>query len=571
MRKKKLFSLLAAVLIFAVLVVGCGTSNTSNDSSDNSATNDSDEASSSDSSNGETLEPYTFTHYFNYDWWAIKPWGQDEVSKTLKEKFNVTVEFQKPDSDPQAKLNVMISSGDLPDSIMMDRGADNIKMARLGLLQPLEPFMEKNPNMQQNLLPQTIDMLKIDDKLYGIPNWPRTAATGGNNVWIYDKKLYEAAGSPKLETFDDLYNYAKKIKTDVPRTADGAPTIPFITDYTPDGNMLAGAFYRSFGGVLTNGWYTVLDNKYQLVFRDPVFKQASMEINKWWREGLISETQFTDTKDQILEKIVAGRTALLYYDHSQDDTNQFRRLLREKYPDDSYEIVQPNPFPPANGLSPSDIYGDIDATVGWNVTCITKNAENPQRIFDLWTYLYTPEAAVLQMYGPKGEMWEETKTSEDGLPIPILKKPESEFTTEEMNRLGLWFWMIPGHSDHVDKIKFAVNDMQPEDKRSWVISTQAHILTPTKVLSDEFTGVPDVVDPQSNEGIQRTLIENHIRENYPKVLMAKSQAEAEAAYEEIIAFADKNGIAKIEEIYDKKYQENVSKVGTVLTKGLYSK
>jgi len=573
MKKFRFLSLfIVAFFILAVLVSGCGrkepetstpaeTPETEKGSEEGTGTN-----SESSGESGEDLEPYTFTHYFNYDWWDIKPWGEDEVSKYLSKKFNIHVEFSKPDSDPAAKLNVMISSGDLPDSIMMDRGPDNIRLARLGLLQPLEPFMEKNPNLQENLLPQTIELLKIDGKLYGIPNWPRRAPTGGNDVWMYNLRLWQDAGSPKLETFEDLYAFAKKIKTDVPKNREGLPTVPFMTDATGDGWRLANAFYRSYGGVL-NGWYTVIDGKYRLAFRDPVFKEVSLELNKWWREGLIAETQFTDTTEQMLEKATTGRIALLYYDHSQDDTNHFRQILRKNIPGDSYEIVQPNPFPPAKGLLPNDIYGDITSTVGWNVTCITTKAEKPQRIFDLWSYFLTREAAIIQMYGPQGHLWDTL----DDQGLPILKKAEGDLTAEERDRLGLWFWMIPGHSDHVDTIKFAVNDKLPEEKRNWVVSMQAHILTPTKLLSDEFVGIGETIDPQSDLGIQRTLCEDYIKANYPQVIMAKSPEEAEKVYEDIIKFCDENGMPQIEETYDKKYQDNVKRFGSVLKKGRYAK
>jgi putative aldouronate transport system substrate-binding protein len=520
-----------------------------------------DSTAQTDSNTGGKLKPYTFTHYFNYDWWDIKPWAKDEVSKALKEKFNVTIEFQKPDSDPQAKLNVMISSGDLPDSIMMDRGVDNIKLADLGLLKPLEPYIEKNPALKDNLLPTTIKLLSIKDKIYGIPNWSRTKATGGNDAWIYNDRLYKAAGNPKLNTFEDMYNYAKKIKNEIPKNKEGLPTIPVIFDQTTDGNKIGAAFYRSFGGVL-NSWYSVKNGNYQLAFRDSVFKEATMEANKWWREGLFSETQFTDTPEQILEKIVAGRTGLLYYDQSKDDTNKFRRILKESHPDDSYEMVQPFIYPPAKGLPTSKIYGDVQSTVGWNVTCITKKAKDPQRIYDVWTYLLTTEAAILQMYGPKGQLWD----SLDSKGLPILKKPESQLSTDEINKLGLWFWMIPGHSDHVDSTKFAVNAAQPKDKQSWVINNQANIITPLMWLSDEFVGIGETIDGKSDEGIKRTLCEDYIKAQYPKVIMAKSQAEAEKLYDDIIAFCDKNGMPKIEQIYDKKYKENVKLVGTGLKK-----
>jgi putative aldouronate transport system substrate-binding protein len=544
-KARKLFLFVSLIVVFAMIATSCKKEPT---------------VTPVDGDNGK-LEHYTFTHYFNYDWWGLKPWAEDEVSKYLKEKFNVTVEFQKPDSDPQAKLNIMISSGDLPDSIMMDRGTDNIKLAQLGLLQPLEPFMEKNPNLANNVLKETRELLKIDGKLYAIPNWSRAAASGGNNAWVYNDRLYKAAGSPKLEAFEDLYNYAKKIKTEIPKNKEGLPTIPVIFDSTADGHFVGAAFYRSFGGV-ANGWYTAINGNYQLIFRDPVFKEATMEVNKWWREGLMAETQFTDTGDQILEKIVAGRTALMYYDQSRDESNKFRRILKETFPDDSYEMVQPFPYPPAKGLPKEKIYADFQSTIGWNVTCITKNAKNPQRIFDLWTYLLTKEGSMVMMYGPKGHNWDALDS--DGL--PILKKAESELTTEEINKLGAWFWAIPGQSDNVDKTKFAVNGKLPKERQNWVINNQANIITPLMWLSDEFIGIGETIDSKSDEGIKRTLIEDYIRAQYPKVLMAKTAAEAEKLYDDIIDFANKNGMTKIEEIYNKKYQENVKLVGTGLTK-----
>lgn len=560
MKKIRILSLLVAILVFTAFIAGCGQNAATPSETTKAADTGAGETTAAAEPTGEALEPYTFTHYFNYDWWGLKPWGVDMTSKYMQKKFNITVEFSKPDSDPQAKLNVMISSGDLPDSIMMDRGVDLRKLAQLGLLMPLEPYMEKNPNLTENVRESTRELLKIDGKLYSIPNWSRKAASGGNDTWIYNQRLYKAAGSPALNTLEDLHAYALKIKNDVPKNNEGLSTIPFTADDSADGWKLGRAFYRSFGGVI-DGWYAVSGGKYQSVFRDPVFKQSTMEINRWWRDGLINPTQFTDTPDQILEKIVAGRTALMWYDHSKNESNKYRTILKETFPDDSYEIT-PDPFPPANGLTPDKIYADHQSTVGWNVTVITKNAEKPQRIFDLWTWLLTKEGSINMMYGPQGENWD----SLDDKGLPILKKAESELKSEEIDRLGSWFWAIPGHSDNVDTTKFAVNDMLPPEKQNWVIKTQAHILTPRMWLTDEFVGIPDVVDPKSDAGIARTLCEDYIKANYPKVIMAKSEAEAQKLFDGIIAFLDKNGFAKVEEAYNTKYQDNVKLVGSGLKK-----
>ena len=158
-----------------------------------------------------------------------------------------------------------------------------------------------------------------------------------------------------------------------------------------------------------------MDDKYQLALRDPVFKDATMEANRWYRDGLFDSTTFTDTSEQVLEKLTTGRVGVAWYEHSKDQSdNKFRKILMETFPGDSYEVISPFPFPPANGLSTDDIYGDIQTSIGWNVTCITTSAEQPQRIFDLLTYFLTPEAAVIQMYGPKGELWD--KLDENGVP-----------------------------------------------------------------------------------------------------------------------------------------------------------
>jgi len=565
MKKTRLLSLLLAVVMLVGLLSACGGSTPAAESSapaSSSASAVADSASASgEPAASATLEPYTFTHYFNYDWWGLKPWGEDGVSKYLKEKFNVTVEFSKPDADAAAKLNVMISAGDLPDSIMMDRGVDNQKLAELGLLVDLAPLMDKNPALRENLSEGTQKQLEIGGKLYAIPNWSRKATSGGNDTWLYNQRLYTAAGSPALNTFEDLYAYATKIKNDVKQTKEGVSAYPVLFKNGGDGWEVVRPFHRSLGGVL-NGWYTVINGEYKLALRDDKFRAATMEANKWWREGLMSETQFTDTGDQILEKLVAGRAALLWYDHSQNEANKFRTILRETFPDDSYEIVSPFPYPPAGGLPTSKIYADIQSTVGWNVTCITTSAKDPQRIYDLWSYLMTPEAAIVQMYGPQGMNWDTL----DDQGRPILKKAESELSSDEINQLGAWFWMIPGQSDNVDKMKFAVNDMQPVEKQNWVASAQSKIFSPIMSLSDEFNGIGDVIDPKGDEGIARSLCEDYIKAEYVKAIMAPTAEEAAAIYDSVLKFCDENGMPAIEAKYNEKYKANVALSGTCLTK-----
>ena len=150
--------------------------------------------------------------------------------------------------------------------------------------------------------------------------------------------------------------------------------------------------------------------------------------------------------------------------------------------------------------------------------------------------------------------------------LPVLKKAESELSSEEIDKLGAWFWMIPGQSDHVDMTKFAVNAAQPPEKQNWVITNQANVFTPIMFMDDEFIGIADSVDPKSDEGIARALVEDFVKAEYPKVIMAKTPEEAEKIYQGIIDFADKNGAAAVEAKYTEKWKANVAIVGSPVSK-----
>ena len=507
---------------------------------------------------GEELEEYTFTHYFDYDWWDVAKlqWGVDEASKYFQEMFNINVIFTKPDADANAKRATMIQSGDLPDSIMMDRGVNNMGMAQLGLFVPLEQFFDRQTWFQDGVLEATRERLKVDGELYGVPNWSRKAASGGNETWLIDKWIWEDLGSPEFNTLDDIYDFAIAAR-DMGVNREGLEIIPMLFNRSPEAQHPPQYVIRSYGSYL-DWWYTVQDGTFGLAFRDPTFKEVSMTVNQWFRDGLIPETYFTDSEEQIQEKRVSGRVATMLYDFSQDDNNQFKTILETTFPGNTYFFANEECiYPPANGLAFDDVLYTINSTIGWNVTCITTSAEKPERIYDLWTYFLTQDAARVQQYGPQGFIWDETDA--DG--NPILTISMSTLPEDEYNRLGLWFWMIPGQSDNVDIMKFAVNEMQPEEERIWIASMQYRVFTPRMPLSDELVGVRDVLDPTSDEQYNRALCEDYIAERYPMLVMAPTAEEAEAIFDEILAFCDENGMTDIEALFDAQYQANVALQG----------
>lgn len=587
---KRILALLLALALVVSVFAACGDSGNSSSSGGNSSTasTESGDASSAGEDEGEpsnvsagpddTSEHYAFTCYWYYDWAQLKEWGGDAVSAYWADKFNVDVEFSMPDADPDSKLNIMLTGGDLPDSMILDRGRVLNSVVRAGALQEIEQFMYPGCSFETDVAEIAKELQKVDGKLYGIPNWPRgegAVATGGNYAWIINTDTYKKVGSPKLETMDDLHDYCLKVKEANLTSYTGQSIIPFATTNTNNGFYVYQQFYRSLGARnLVENYFTQENSKLEICVREPLFVEALKMANQWYNEGLWSSEEFTDDGPMWEEKMTNGRPALMFYDFSQDDSNNFRRITREKSNGEvSYEVLgDPNseitkdfPMWPKANKDVKVCYGDENGTVGWNVNVITTSAERPQRIFDLFTYLISEEGTREVCYGPEGGLWE--GTDENG--IPQLTKPYADITSDEMNAAGAWLWTQPASSDWMDSIKFAVNAQQDPDKRNWVVSIQSDLFSQsrenphegTKFITDQNTGLPNLIDPQTDEGIQLKAIQDELQVRLPQILMAKDEAEFNKLLEEAVQTVESNNIDGILAIWQEQYDKNIELQG----------
>lgn len=180
--KKRVLALLMVIALVAGVFAGCGGDNNSSQGGTSStpASKPADdkqsstpEASNTNASGGpaDCTEPYDFTVYYNYTGWN-KTFGQDETSKFLCDKFNISVNWYGPDSDPDAKLNLMVSSDDLPESIILDRGPMLNKIARAGLLQDLAQYMYEGNTFEQDVTEGARAMQAVDALYTAYPTGP---------------------------------------------------------------------------------------------------------------------------------------------------------------------------------------------------------------------------------------------------------------------------------------------------------------------------------------------------------------------------------------------------------------
>lgn len=576
---KALAAVMAASMILTVAGCGGGGSSSTAESSTSSKTESSaaestsggDESSATTGSSGpdDTTEPYEFDAYYSYQG-SVKPWGEDAASKYMNEKFNIKVNYSCPEADADSKLNLMISSDDLPDVIILDRNANWLKLINLGKLVDINTLRYEGCSFDEDILESTQKLLSVNGGLYGIPNWARKGATGGNMSWMVNHDVYEQLGSPELKTLEDLHQFMLDAKDKGVKTSDDQSIFPWLPRQDDNGFYTVSAIYRSYGNPnLIDTYWSQADNDVKLAVYDDNYIAALKIANQWYKEGLFPETTYTDSNDQFVEKLSNGRAAITYYDFSQDDTNHFRTLLQEKdgntYDLLGWELKDSPIYPAADGVD--YVYGEEGGTVGWNVNCITTKAENPQRIFDLYTWMLTKDGSINMMYGPEGGLWE--GKDEEG--NPILKKPEEELTSDEKNAAGCWFWSQPAHSDNVDLTKYAVNEQQPEASRSWVISIQDHVFTPEdsihpaipgqKFLTDENTGLSLEIDPTEDLGMARQAITDECKMRIPQIIMASDDATFDKLVQDLKDFAESNQVHDIEKIYTDKRAANIELQG----------
>lgn len=583
--KKRVLALLMVIALVAGVFAGCGGDNNSSQGGTSSTAPskpaDDNQSSAADPVNtnvstgpADCSEPYDFTVYYNYTGWN-KTFGQDETSKYLCDKFNISVNWYGPDSDPDAKLNLMVSSDDLPESIILDRGPMLNKIARAGLLQDLAQYMYEGNTFEQDVTEGARAMQAVDGVVYGVPNWSRKGATGGNYQWIVNTDTYEKAGSPKLETFEDLHQYALKVKELNPTSYSGQSVYPFWCTQTDNAYYVYQPFYRATGMPnIIETFFTQENSTIQYCLESENFIKALKEANKWFNEGLFTAEVFTDNHEQFLEKVTNARPALLWYDFSQDSIERFRQIVHENTNNEvSYEVLghklgqfpDSPQFPPMEGVE--FCYGDETGGVGWNVNCITKKATDPQRIFDLWTYMLTPEFSVILQYGPEGGTMLD-HIDENG--APVLKKNESEFSPAEKDATGAWFWAQPAQSDYVDGTKFVLNDQLPDDKKDWVIDIQAHLCSydeenpqiGQKFMTDENTGLASEIDPQTDLGVAFQSLKDKSKEMLPKIIMAKDDAEFDKLVQETLDFMKSNGQSdEVCKVFQAKHDANIEAQG----------
>ncbi|RXZ82002.1 extracellular solute-binding protein [Paenibacillaceae bacterium] len=548
---KKATLLLAALTLTASLALAGCSRNTDNGGTGNNGQSGKEGNAATETDSGFAFgeTPIEFSFYGHYDWYTMNSWGEDAATGWIKENKKVNVTSIQSGGNAQQKLSTMIASKTLPDVIWLDRTSDVERLREAGMLVPFDDWLDKYPNMKEWVGESTINLLRSPDgKIYQFPNW-YTTQPNGNSGYVVNKRIYEELGSPKLETFDDLYEYLKRVKD----TYDSS-VVPYDPGIDGQGiELMVSGFANDFPTTYVSMRGVPEGDKLTSLFANPVYRETMQYANKLFSEKLITQDALTQTEDQVKERIYSDRVAVYAAASPTETASRAHSMVKEADPNHpGFMMVWPlhNDGVDKNKVWPGD-WGQL----GWNVSVITTNHENPEGIFAFLDWYTGEEGQRTIFWGPEGLYWE--GTNEDGGPIFNDKYfAEADKVSELMNTTNNFQWN--GNTVFIDTRKSAIEMQLPEEQRNWETRWQSEITWKTQFNSTPFINMAPPSD--SDEGIIQQKINDIYLETFSKVLYAKSADEVISVLDKAEADAQNAGYEKLLAFQTKAWHENLQRM-----------
>lgn len=547
--EKKLLSVLSVTLVIVMALMGCS------GSGGNIASPEKDSPSSQNNEKpgtGDTFvlgeEPLEFSFYGHYDWYTMPDWGADAATKWIQENKKINVVPVSSGGVAKNKLSTMIVSGELPDVIWMEPGAEVEKLRSEGMLVPFDDYLDKYPNLKKWAGESTLELLRSPDgKLYQFPNW-YTTQPNGNAGYLVNKKIYEELGSPSLETPDDLYAYLKQVKAKYP------DVVPLEVGQAAAGvDIMVSAFAENRPYTFNSMIAVPQGDQLVSLFTDPVYRELLQYMGRLYREKLVTQDAFTQKLEQVEQKILNGKVAVYVASSPTEFGSKGNNLLKAQDPDAGYIMVWPvhKAELDRNKIFPGDY-----KQLGWNVSVITKAAKDPEAIFAFLDWFTGPEGQRTIMWGPEGLYWD--GTDEEDMPLFTDRfTSDAKGRDELMNATVNFQWS--GNTVYVDNSKMKFESTLPPEKRNFETYWQSEITWKTQMNTTEYVNLDPAGD--SEEGIiAQRVFEIYEQARAKAISSTSSDQEVLSLLDKAEADAQKAGYDKLLKYKTAKWQENKEKM-----------
>ncbi len=280
---KRINLMLVLMLLFALVISGCGKGKTEEPAATDNAAVKESPAPTAEAVNEPELAPVELTYY--YSGTPQKDVGliEEAMNKILKAKINATIKLNTIDwGSFEQKMNVMSSAGDAYDLVFTAPWMNNYFLnTSKGAFLPLDELLDKYAPTLKATVPQAVwDATRINGKIYGAVNWQIVAMPYGIDVRkdLADKYKLDLNAVKKYEDLEPFFDQVLTNEKGVwPATGVVFTDQPLY--YGMD----------QIGEAASPGWYKIDDASAKAFnqYASPEFKQAVEMAIRWKAEGYI--------------------------------------------------------------------------------------------------------------------------------------------------------------------------------------------------------------------------------------------------------------------------------------------
>ena len=477
-------------------------------------------------------------------------WGMDEVSRTLKEQFDIEIELLNPSTQYESSLRLLVSSDSLPDILHLERDHVFRWLVEDRKLLNLEALIGQYNGYVGMIGKETLELSRYKGSAYTMLSQSSTQPNGTGG-WILNETIYHEMGSPPLRTLADMEEYLAGVRGKFPSLDNGLFALLQMgvpLDYSQ--------LYVAHGGgrVPENCemhiWFDPESDQFVFIGEDPAFAETFLLLRRLYSASLINENWFVEQNEQVYEVLSTKQFALLC---AKDITGVMLDALTQGSSDpdaQAFAIIEPLA---ADGVDSRDICSSGYSILGKVEIAINANADHPERIYRLLDWIASAEGQRMVEYGPRSLFWDET--DESG--FPIFNSAGLTATAAEKKEKGLGSWNFVGIPVFVHESQLAVNRQLPESLRDtktiWketVMDRYSHDVSLLQNITPHCDGL---------ENTAKILCGQLVADYLPRIIGARSDEEALRYLDELNHQVDHVGFDFVLNHYNWQYRDNTNR------------
>lgn len=491
----------------------------------------------------------------------------EKMRAYLLKNFNVDLNIFCYDTDPDERLNLMLSSDDYPECISYLSAAQAQKFINMNKALPLDELVD-NTNDLKKRYERYSPMLRSDDnKLYQLLVQCNNADLDLTIPCVDTAPMlrldwYKEIGSPDISTPEKYLDALKQMVANHPTTPSGKKTYG-ISFYDTKSSSITPSFISWIGGMfgLKQGWDIDSSNNVVHWLNSEKGMKLISWLNRLYREGLLDPEGFMTPIETWGEKGVDQRYAGYigpWFQPGYYISDNWMKLMGDKYTEDMryvhYNVKDP---------SIEQATYNPKSALGYRVI-LTDKCKNPADYMRWFDFEQSDLGVKLMGYGIPNEPDSIWTFDENTKEAKFTDKAVKEITADKSSFDFDPYMMLGGECQMVitgtqEKLSDGTNCwFNQTNKDKWKKLKDENL---KDTIYDNTAMAAIVMDPDDPLTAKKQRCADIIMTGYSQAILAKTEEECKSIIEKTKQNAISAGLNEIQKFYDDNYKANLKKWG----------